>query len=90
MTDDIVKRDTTLKKHLDAVMETFPLSRQEGRLVLELVSGVSLKEAAHNIGIRYETARGYLKSIFAKTGCNSQVTLILKIHHDLKLDSPHE
>jgi len=71
-------------------MKTFALSRQEARISLALASGSSLKQAAHHIGIKYGTARGYLKSIFAKTGCNSQVALVLKIHHDLNIGSSSE
>ncbi len=65
---------------IEAFIESFALSKQEARLSLELASGASLKQAAHNIGIQYETARSYLKTIFAKTDCNSQMALVLKIH----------
>jgi len=66
----------------EMIMASFSLSRQEARLTMEMVSGTVVKQAAHTIGISYETARGYLKSIYAKTGCNSQTALALKIQYE--------
>jgi len=66
----------------EMIMASFSLSRQEARLALEMVSGAIVKQAAHTVGISYETARGYLKSIYAKTDCNSQTALVLKIQHE--------
>ncbi len=66
----------------EMIIASFSLSRQEARLTVELVSGAALKQAAHSVGISYETARGYLKSIYAKTNCNNQTELTLKIQHE--------
>ena len=75
---------------IEALSRAFALSRQEARLTLELASGASLRQSAQTLGIKYETARGYLKSIFAKTGCNNQLALVLKVHQDLNMDSSQE
>jgi DNA-binding CsgD family transcriptional regulator len=37
-----------------------------------LVDGTDLKEAADMLGIIYETARSYMKQIFARTATNRQ------------------
>jgi len=66
---------------LDMIMATFSLSKQQALLSLQLASGNILKVAAHALGVSYETARGYLKSIFSKTNCNNQLTLAFKVHH---------
>jgi len=87
------KTQRDLEKTLDAItpsIKAFGLSGQEARLVQALASGATLKQAANAIGVKYETARGYLKSIFAKTNCNSQTALVLKIHRELKNDISRE
>ncbi len=66
----------------EIIMASFSLSQQEARLTLKIVSGISLKQAAYDIGISYESARGYLKSIYAKTGCSNQTTLALKVQNE--------
>ncbi|MDQ6997461.1 MAG: hypothetical protein Q9M17_01975 [Mariprofundus sp.] len=85
MTNGKEETNAATEQHLHAMMTAFALSRQEARLTLGLVSGLSLKVSAQTIGVRYETARGYLKSIFAKTDCNSQTALLLKTHRDLDI-----
>lgn len=52
------------------------LTRAEARLAQVLARGVSLREAADQVGVRYETARSYLKSIFQKTGASRQSELV--------------
>jgi DNA-binding CsgD family transcriptional regulator/PAS domain-containing protein len=52
------------------------LSQVETRLVTHLVEGFSISDAAAEMRIKPATARGYLKSVFAKTGTRRQVDLI--------------
>ncbi|MDA8231780.1 MAG: helix-turn-helix transcriptional regulator [Magnetospirillum sp.] len=54
----------------------YGLTPREAELVAELVTGCSLDEAAARIGLRTESARIYLKRVFAKTGVKRQGELI--------------
>jgi len=54
----------------------YGLSRKEARLAGALAQGHSLRRAAEIEGIAFSTARSYLESIFAKTGCRRQGQLI--------------
>jgi DNA-binding CsgD family transcriptional regulator len=48
----------------------------ERRLSDCIAAGKSLRESADALGITYETARTYLKSIFAKAGVRRQADLV--------------
>jgi len=54
----------------------FGLSPAEERLTDAIVNGVTLADAADQIGIRLSTARTRLKAIQTKTGCSRQVDLV--------------
>jgi DNA-binding CsgD family transcriptional regulator len=56
--------------------EAFKLSPAEARLACALVNGDELRVAAERVGITYETARAYLKSIFAKADVTRQSELV--------------
>jgi DNA-binding CsgD family transcriptional regulator len=56
--------------------ELFGLTPSEARLALLLVADCSVEEAAGLLGITLATARGVLKTIFAKTGTNRQASLV--------------
>lgn len=63
-----------------AVLRTlFRLTQAECRLVIALCAGVSLAEAAQSLGITRETAKSYLKHVFAKTGTARQSELVAMI-----------
>jgi DNA-binding CsgD family transcriptional regulator len=57
----------------------FGLTPAEARLVLRLMMGDSLHSAAKALGIKYETVRTHLKSIFQKTGTRRQAELVIMI-----------
>ena len=57
----------------------FGLSPAEARLVVLLFAGASLRSCAKALGIKYETARSYLKSVFQKTGTHRQAELVLTV-----------
>jgi DNA-binding CsgD family transcriptional regulator len=57
----------------------FDLSPAEARLVVQLITGASLRSCANTLGISYETARSYLKSAFIKTGTHRQAELVLTV-----------
>jgi DNA-binding CsgD family transcriptional regulator len=58
------------------VCKMFKLSPVETRLVCFLVSGRELAEAAREMRVKEQTARGCLKQIFLKTETNRQADLI--------------
>ena len=59
--------------------EGFGLTRVETVLARELCSGASLRAVADKLEITYETARTYLKSIFAKTDTRRQGELVARL-----------
>ena len=65
----------------DLLEDRFHLTHAEARLVVHLVQGTSLKSSAEALGIKYETARSYLKSSFLKTGTHRQAELVLRVFH---------
>jgi DNA-binding CsgD family transcriptional regulator/PAS domain-containing protein len=60
----------------DGLQNQYGLSRTEARLTAQLARGLELKEAARRIGVSYETARGYLKTVLQKTGTGRQTELM--------------
>jgi DNA-binding NarL/FixJ family response regulator len=54
----------------------YNLSPREARFAANLVLNPELKEAAHAMGITYNTARTHLKRIYAKTNVNRLSTLV--------------
>jgi DNA-binding CsgD family transcriptional regulator len=70
----------------DFLENRFDLTPAEARLVIHLIQGTSLKSSAQALGVKYETARTCLKSVFQKTGTHRQPQLVLTvfraIHHN--------
>lgn len=54
----------------------FSLTQQEATVTRLLVEGLSPREIAEACGLQYETARGYVKRVLAKTGTQRQAQLI--------------
>jgi DNA-binding CsgD family transcriptional regulator/PAS domain-containing protein len=65
------------EKMLSPLCRLYGLSRVETSLVCRLATGDALSEAAEFLRIREQTARGYLKQIFIKTGTKRQAQLIV-------------
>lgn len=61
---------------LEAICHLFGLSPVEVQLVRHLVAGTSVADAATRMRVKVDTARAYLKQVFAKTGTNKQAALI--------------
>jgi DNA-binding CsgD family transcriptional regulator len=55
---------------------TFALTPQEATVAKLLLDGSSPREIATICGLQYETARGYVKRVLAKTGTQRQAQLI--------------
>lgn len=60
----------------EVIRRLYGLTRGEARLVLELLAGRSLGEAADELSISGNTARTHLKRVFAKMGVSRQSELI--------------
>ncbi len=58
------------------VCSLYGLTPAQSRLTRRLAEGDSLAEAATALGLTCETARTYLKQVFAKTGVRRQATLV--------------
>lgn len=61
---------------IESTCKILGLSRVEGRLAGMLIAGMPLGKAALAMRIKEDTARSYLKQVFAKTGTNRQADLI--------------
>lgn len=71
-------RDPAGRSLADAgmVRQLFNLTPTETAVALKLADGASLEEAAEALGIRRNTARAHLRSIFSKTGVRRQTELV--------------
>jgi DNA-binding CsgD family transcriptional regulator len=63
--------------------ELFDLIPSEARLALALSRGMSIAEAAGELGLTVESARTYSKRIYAKTGARGQADLVRFIHRSV-------
>ncbi len=67
----------------DQLCQLFDLIPSEARLALALSRGMSIADAAGEIGITVESARTYSKRIYAKTGARGQADLVRFIHRSV-------
>lgn len=67
----------------EQLAELFQLLPSEARLVLALSRGMTIAEAAAELGLTVETARSYSKKIYAKTGARGQPDLVRFIHRSV-------
>ncbi len=56
--------------------QLFHLTPAETALAIQLANGLSLEESAEALGIKRNTARAHLRSIFSKTGVRRQTELV--------------
>jgi DNA-binding CsgD family transcriptional regulator len=75
----VVARRGTRDTQADSLENRFDLTPAEARLVIHLVAGASLRSSATALGIKYETARSSLKSVFQKTKTHRQTELVLTV-----------
>ncbi|MFV0624393.1 helix-turn-helix transcriptional regulator [Sphingomonas sp. ac-8] len=68
--------DEDLDGRIEPACRLYALSPVETRLACRLASGACLTEAAIALNVREQTARSYLKQIFAKTGTHRQAQLV--------------
>jgi len=67
----------------EQLAQLFNLLPSEARLALALGRGMSLAEAAEDLGLSIESARTYSKRIYAKTGARGQPDLVRFIHRSV-------
>lgn len=63
--------------------QLFDLAPSEARLALALSRGMSIAEAAGDLGLTIESARTYSKRIYAKTGARGQADLVRFVHRSV-------
>jgi DNA-binding CsgD family transcriptional regulator len=67
----------------EQLADLFELLPSEARLALALSRGMTIVEAATELGLTVETARTYSKKIYAKTGARGQPDLVRFIHRSV-------
>jgi DNA-binding CsgD family transcriptional regulator len=74
----VFMRDAESKSEPPArlAQQLFQLTPAETALAIQLANGLSLDEASELLGIRRNTARAHLRSIFSKTGVRRQTELV--------------
>jgi DNA-binding CsgD family transcriptional regulator len=73
----------SLADRCEQLGELFDLIPSEARLALALSRGMSIAEAAGELGLTVESARTYSKRIYAKTGARGQADLIRFVHRSV-------
>lgn len=66
----------TFNSYQDIMRELFDLTPAEASLAMLLANGLTLDEAAEEMGIRRNTARAHLRMIFSKTEVTRQTELV--------------
>lgn len=74
---------TTWQDIAGILHERYRFTAAESRLAQTLLDGCSIRQAAERNGITYNTARGYLKVLFHKTGTRRQAELVARLIRDL-------
>ena len=67
-------RDT--RPMINALCRAHGLTATESMLAVHLVGGATVEDAANRMHIQTQTARAYLKQVFAKTGTHRQAELV--------------
>lgn len=68
--------EATAETPTDLLRRLYSLTPAEARLTVALVAGERLNDIAERFGVTKGTARGQLKSVFAKTGAHGQADLV--------------
>ncbi len=61
------------------IADRLALSSQQTRIVEQILCGKQDKEVASTLGLTVPTIRTYMKRIYARTGTNDRLTLVLHV-----------
>lgn len=75
----LVRNDASVVSS-ELLSRVLQITRAEGRIVQQLLSGNNLKQYAITTNLSYNTVRNQLRSVMAKTGARSQTELIAMTH----------
>ncbi|RDE06319.1 helix-turn-helix transcriptional regulator [Sphingomonas aracearum] len=79
-----------LNHGVEAICQAYALSPVEVQLVCHLAAGLSVADTASRMKVKIDTARAYLKQVFAKTGTNRQASLLqLIVRHQGVIQGDH-
>jgi pimeloyl-ACP methyl ester carboxylesterase/DNA-binding CsgD family transcriptional regulator len=73
----LIARDQPSDNLRSVVQASFALTAAESDIMLKIAAGVTLKQAAAELGISINTVRNHLQAIYAKSGVNRQSDLVL-------------
>jgi DNA-binding CsgD family transcriptional regulator len=71
--------DQDSREMISALCRAHGLTATESTLAVHLVGGATVEDAASRMHIQTQTARAYLKQVFAKTGTHRQAELVAAI-----------
>jgi DNA-binding NarL/FixJ family response regulator len=74
-------RPTLYDKHLQARLESFPLTERQQMIVGSVMKGLSNRNIAELLYIDELTVKAHLRDIFRKLNIHSRTALIAKILH---------
>jgi DNA-binding CsgD family transcriptional regulator len=63
----------------EVIARDLGITAREAELAAQLSLGLSLQQVSHRLGVSIHTARVHLKSIYAKTGLNSQAQIVRRV-----------
>ena len=69
----------SLKLTCHQVSSFYGMTNSEASLVIRLIDGLSVEDAARALGITYSTARSYLKQVYIKLGVRRQSELMQRV-----------
>lgn len=67
------------ERHVAMFAQAYGLSSGEARVALAICQGRTIRDAALELGLTFETARSYSKRVYAKTGTRGQGDLVREI-----------
>ncbi|WP_144036203.1 helix-turn-helix transcriptional regulator [Sphingomonas jeddahensis] len=82
--------DDRVNRSVESICQAYELSPVENQLVCHLAAGLSVGDAAMRMRVKVDTARAYLKQVFAKTGTHRQASLLqLVTRHQRVIQGDH-
>lgn len=82
--------DFRFEASIRAAKALYDLTPAEAALLVMLVNGRSLPEAAKEMGVQHTTVRTHLRSIFGKTGISRQSDLVRQVLNSVAALADHE